>query len=179
MGTGNPPPNLDPVRNSHTLNPTLIFQDSSAPDCRVPHVVQDHVARGIVAMFEVLTGFMEKVLQTVEIEVCVEYPPAERSKRVRKLHADRGGNTPFSSTTSTPLLCVGDAKKTALDNNNVTTYSISHVMTLSPIIKPAWEICPRWSNNTGERCIWSSRSCQGCSAEYSWTRRSFLNPPRI
>ena len=26
--------------------------------------------------------------------------------------------------------------------------------------------------------MWLSRSCQGCSAEYSWTR-SFLNPPWI
>ena len=60
LGTGNPPPNLDPVRNSHTLNPTLIFQDSSTPDCRMPHLVQNHVARGIVAMFEVLTGFYGK-----------------------------------------------------------------------------------------------------------------------
>jgi len=65
----------------------LFFSDASAPlsgdrqdstpDCRVPRMVQNHVAQGSVATFNALIGFYEEVLQTAGIVVCVEHPPAQ------------------------------------------------------------------------------------------------------
>ena len=37
LGTGSPPPNLDPVRNSHTLKRIRIFVNLIMPAYRMPH----------------------------------------------------------------------------------------------------------------------------------------------
>jgi len=39
MGTGSPPPNLDPVRNSHTLKRICIFVNLIMSGCRMPCTV--------------------------------------------------------------------------------------------------------------------------------------------
>ena len=56
-GTGNPPPDFDPVRNPHKLKSICIFVDSPTPDLGVPHTIRNPVARGDVAIFKSATGF--------------------------------------------------------------------------------------------------------------------------
>lgn len=72
---GNPSPNSDPVRNSHTLKFVRIFMNLAlAPDRRMLRTVRKHVARGSVAMVDEKQYCFGKVFQMVEIEVCLGIP---------------------------------------------------------------------------------------------------------
>ena len=51
------------------------------------------------------------------------------------------GRASLSSTTSTPLLCVGVARMTAPNHNATTTHSfMSRIVSLSLIIKSPWKV---------------------------------------